>query len=130
MRAFFAVVAEEQQAGVVLLREEFQRGGVGERVDVVFLGEADAVRAFEGVQVGQEGGDQGGARGAAEEEGRFGVFGTEGFAGFEGAGGAGGFGFSSWEVSRVAEMDKGIEGWEGLRVEITYIWRSIVIARR
>ena len=94
MGAFFTVVAEEQQAGVVFLREEFERGGVGERVDVVFFGESDAVGAFEGVEVGQERGGQGGAGGAAEEEGGFRVFGRQGLAGFEDAGGAGGFGFS------------------------------------
>ena len=96
MRAFFAVVPEDEQTGVIFLREEFERGGVGEGVDVVFLGEADAVGAFEGVEVGEEGGDQGGAGGTAEEESRFGVFGREGLAGFEGASGAGGFGFSGW----------------------------------
>ena len=106
MRAFLAVVPEEEQTGIVLLREEFERGGVGERVDVIFLGEADAVGAFEGVEVGKEGGGQRGAGGAAEEEGGFVVFGREGLARFEGAGGAGGFGFSSWGlVERLMERD-------------------------
>ena len=57
MRPLFAVVAEDEEAGVVLLAEEFERGGVGEGVDVVFLGEADAEGPFEGVEVGYEGGD-------------------------------------------------------------------------
>ena len=106
MRAFLAVVPEEEQTGIVLLREEFERGGVGERVDVIFLGEADAVGAFEGIEVGEEGGGQGGAGGAAEEEGGFVVFGREGLARFEGAGGAGGLGFSGLGlVGRLMERD-------------------------
>lgn len=54
------MVSEEEEAGVVFLAEEFQRGGVGEGVDVVFLGEADAEGTFEGVEVCEEGGDEGG----------------------------------------------------------------------
>ena len=57
MRALFAMVPKEEQAGVVFLREEFERGGVGEGVDVVFLGEAHAVGAFERIEVGEQGGD-------------------------------------------------------------------------
>lgn len=89
---------EEEEAGVVLEREEFEGGGVREGVDGVFLGEADGVRAFEGVQVGEEGGEEGGGAGVAEEEDDLGVFRYEGFAGGEGAGGACGLGFAGGKV--------------------------------
>lgn len=56
---------EDEEAGVVFLREELEGGGVFEGVDGVFLGEADGVRAFEGVQVGEEGGQEGGGAGVA-----------------------------------------------------------------
>lgn len=46
VRALLAVGAEDEKAGIVFLREEFEGGGVFEGVDVVFLGEADGVRAF------------------------------------------------------------------------------------
>jgi len=94
VRALLAVRGEEEEAGVVFEGEEFEGGGVFEGVDGVFLGEADGVRAFEGVQVGEEGGEEGGGAGVAQEEHGLGVFGYEGFAGGEGAGGACGFGFA------------------------------------
>lgn len=46
------MVSEYDEAGVVLLAEEFEGGGVGEGVDVVFLAESDAEGPFEGVEVG------------------------------------------------------------------------------
>ena len=46
---------KHHETGIVLLAEKFEGGSVGEGVDVVFLAEADAVGAFEGVEVGQEG---------------------------------------------------------------------------
>lgn len=45
--AFLAVTAEEEQAGVVFLGEEFQAGGVFERVDRIFLVELNAVRLLQ-----------------------------------------------------------------------------------
>lgn len=56
MRPLLAVRGEEEEAGVVFEGEEFEGGGVFEGVEGVFLGEADGVRALEGVQVCEEGG--------------------------------------------------------------------------
>ena len=88
------MACEDKLACIVLLAEEFEGGGVFEGVDAVGFREADRVRAFEGVEVGQEGCEEGGGAGVAEEEGRFGILRHLRFAGCEGALGAGGFGFA------------------------------------
>lgn len=49
MRALLGVRAEDEERGVVFLREEFEAAGVFEGVDGVFLGEADGEGALEGV---------------------------------------------------------------------------------
>lgn len=91
--------AEDEEGGVVFLREEFEAAGVFEGVDRVFLGEADGERAFEGVEVGEEVVEQVGGAGALQEERRFGVFVRLGLALFEGALGAGVFGLAGIGVS-------------------------------
>ena len=48
------MAAEEEEGGIVLLGEKFETGGVGERVDGVFFREADGVRAFQSVNIGEE----------------------------------------------------------------------------
>ncbi len=75
IRPLLAVASKHNEADVVLLGEEFERGGVFEGVDVIFLGEADGKRAFEGVEVLKEELAELATSGAAEEEGDFGVFG-------------------------------------------------------
>lgn len=85
MRAFLAVAAEHHERGVVSLAEEFEARRIFERVDGIFLGEADGVRAFQGVKVCEEEINQGGGRSAAEEEGRFCIFYWEGLLFCEGA---------------------------------------------
>lgn len=72
--SFLAVAAEHQQGGVVFLAEEFERRGVFEGVDGVFLGEFDGQRPFQRVQVGEGQLDDFGAGAAPQEEGGFGVF--------------------------------------------------------
>jgi len=93
------VVSEDEQGDVVLFAEEFEAGGIVERVDVVLLGEFEGERAFEGVDVGEGELHDVGAGRAAEQERRFGVFGGLGLALFEGALGARVFGFSGVRVS-------------------------------
>ncbi len=85
MRAFLAMAAEHHERGVVFLAKKFEARRIFERVDGIFLGEADGVRTFQGVKVCEEGIDQGGGGSAAEEEGRFGVFYWEGLLFCEGA---------------------------------------------
>lgn len=86
--------AEDEDGGVVLLREELERGGVLEGVDGVLLRELLGEGLAEGVEL-REGilGDLG-AGGAAEEEGDFGVFGGFGLFLLQGALGAGVAGFA------------------------------------
>ena len=63
-------------------------------MDGVFLGEADAVVSFKGVEICEEELKDGGASCVVEEEGRFCRFVDLGLAGFESAGGAGGAWFT------------------------------------
>lgn len=72
--ALLAVAAEHEQGGVVFLAEKFERRGVFEGVDGVFLGEFDRQRPFQRVQVGEGQLDDFGAGAASQEEGSFGVF--------------------------------------------------------
>ncbi len=85
---FLTVAPKHDKASVVLLGEEFERGGVFEGVDVVFLGEADGERSFKGVEVLEKELAELAASGAAEEEGDFGVFRRLWCADGKGAGGA------------------------------------------
>lgn len=99
MRAFLAVRAEDEERGVVFLREEFEAAGVFEGMDGVLLGEADGEGPFERVEVGEEVVEQVGGAGAFEEESRFGVFVRLGLTLFERALGAGVLGLAGSIVS-------------------------------
>ena len=68
------MAAEDQEAGVILLAEEFERGRIFEWVNWVLLGESERERSFEGVQVCEGELDDFGTGAAAEEECRFGIF--------------------------------------------------------
>ena len=82
MRALLTMTPKQHETGIILLREEFEGGGVGEGMYVVLLLEADDVRFLEGAEVAEEAVDQGAAACAAEEERRFGVFESERGLGF------------------------------------------------
>lgn len=89
MWAFLAVRAEDEERGVVFLREEFEAAGVFEGMDGVLLGEADGEGPFERVKVGDEMVEQVGGAGAFQEESRLRVFVRLGLTLFERTLGAG-----------------------------------------
>lgn len=104
MGSLFRVRGEDEERGVVFLREEFETAGVFEGVDGVFLGEADGEGPFERLQVRHEVAEQVGGAGAFEEECRFGVFVRLGLALLEGALGAGVLGLAGTVVSLAFPM--------------------------
>ena len=55
VRPFLAVAREAEQARIVLLAEELEGGRVFERMDGVFLGEAQGVGLFEAIEVLRDG---------------------------------------------------------------------------
>lgn len=99
VRALLLAAAEDEEAGVVLLGEELERGGVLERVDGVLLGELLGEGLAEGVELVEGVLDDLGAAGAAEEEACLGVLDSLGFALLERPLGAGITGFSRSERS-------------------------------
>ena len=101
--------AEDEEGGIILLREEFERGRVLEGVKIVLFGKADGERPFELVEVADEELGYFGTGGIAEEESGFGVFGGLRFAGLEGAGGTGVFGFAEGYLVTLRRL-KVIEG--------------------
>lgn len=108
MWAFFAVRAEDEERGVVFLREEFEAAGVFERMNGVLLCEADRKGAFERVEVGEEVVEQVGGAGAFQEESRFGVFVRLGLALFERTLGAGVLGLAGTIVSSAFRTSSGV----------------------
>lgn len=47
------MATEDEQGGIIFLGEEFEAGGVLERVDGVFLVEANAIGTLQRMKVGQ-----------------------------------------------------------------------------
>lgn len=80
--------AKDKETGIVLLREELERGGVIEWVNGVLLGELLGERNTEGVELVEGILDDLGAGGAAEKEAGLGVFDGFGLALLEGPLGA------------------------------------------
>lgn len=92
--ALLGVRGEGDQGGVVLVREELERGGILEGCHGVLLGEPDRVGLLERVEVGQDRLHDLGGAGAAEEESGLGVLDELGEAVVGGALGAGILGLS------------------------------------
>lgn len=58
----------DEEGSVIFVGEEFERGGVFERVNVVFLVEFEGQGTFEGVEILEDELDELGSRRVAEEE--------------------------------------------------------------